>query len=279
MLRGEPIRQTRSTTPTSIPSSRDAVATHTLIVPAFSRCSASNRTSIDRLPWCAATFSSPIRSDSRWATRSASRRVFTNTSVVRCSFTSSVIWSRTCAHCSWVAIGPSSKPSGRTTARSMSRLWPVSTMAQPGSDASSPAPVRNRATVSIGFCVADSPMRVTGPSASRQRRSTDSARCEPRLLGTTACSSSRISVCTEARAWRPRSDVSRMNSDSGVVMSTCGGRLACSARSFADVSPVRTPTRISGSGVPRSSASAVISASGSSRLRLMSLASALSGET
>ena len=78
---------------------------------------------------------------------------------------------------------------------------------------------------------------------------------------------------------RPRSVVSRMYSDSGVVINTCGGRFAWSARSFAGVSPVRTATRISGTGKPISSASAVISASGSSRLRWISFASAFSGET
>ena len=131
----------------------------------------------------------------------------------------------------------------------------------------------------MGFCVADSPMRVTGPSARWHRRSTDSARCEPRLLGATACSSSRISVRVVLSACRPRSDVSRMYSDSGVVMNTCGGLRAWSVRSFCGVSPVRTATRISGSGWPISSARARISSSGASRFRWMSFASAFSGDT
>ena len=45
----------RSTAPTSMPSSSDAVATTTRSSPALSRCSASSRRSRDRLPWCAAT--------------------------------------------------------------------------------------------------------------------------------------------------------------------------------------------------------------------------------
>ena len=56
---GEPIWHTRSTWPMSMPSSSDAVATSTLSLPSRSRCSASSRFSFDRLPWCAATASSP----------------------------------------------------------------------------------------------------------------------------------------------------------------------------------------------------------------------------
>ena len=68
-----------------MPSSSDAVATSAFSVPLLSRVSASSRRSFDRLPWCAVTASSPSRSLRCRATRSASRRVFTNTSVVRCS--------------------------------------------------------------------------------------------------------------------------------------------------------------------------------------------------
>ena len=53
---------TRSTVPTSIPNSSDAVATSTRIWPSFNFFSAASRSLRDRLPWCAATFSSPMRS-------------------------------------------------------------------------------------------------------------------------------------------------------------------------------------------------------------------------
>ena len=43
-------------------------------------------------------------------------------------------------------------------------------------------PTRKRATSSIGFCVADSPMRVRRRPASASSRSSESARCAPRLL-------------------------------------------------------------------------------------------------
>ena len=55
------------------------------IAPLLSPFSAARRVSRDRLPWCAATLSSPSRSPSAWATRSTSRRVLTKTIVVRCA--------------------------------------------------------------------------------------------------------------------------------------------------------------------------------------------------
>ncbi|MFT3765804.1 MAG: hypothetical protein QM820_09835 [Minicystis sp.] len=72
-----------------------------------------------------------------------------------------------------------------------------------------------------------------------------------------------------------------MKSDSGVVTSTCGGRLLAFCRSFAGVSPVRTAVRMASAGRswPSSAASAVISVMGSSRFFRTSLESALSGET
>ncbi len=56
MARGEPIWQTSSTGPTSMPSSREAVATRARRSPARSRCSTIRRRAADRLPWWAATW-------------------------------------------------------------------------------------------------------------------------------------------------------------------------------------------------------------------------------
>ena len=84
MLRGEPSWQTSSTGPMSMPSSSEAVATSTRRSPARRRSSTRSRRSFERLPWWAATCPSPSLSSSRCATRSASRRVFEKTSVVRC---------------------------------------------------------------------------------------------------------------------------------------------------------------------------------------------------
>ena len=55
--------------------------------------------------------------------------------------------------------------------------------------------------------------------------------------------------------------------------------MAIRARSEAVVSPVRTPVRISGMGVPRFSARAVISSRGMARFFLISLDKAFKGET
>ena len=61
-------------------------------------------------------------------------------------------------------------------------------------------PPRKRATSSSGRCVADRPMRCSGadrPSAQASSRSSDSARCAPRLVGTSAWISSMITVSTD----------------------------------------------------------------------------------
>ena len=81
---------TRSTAPMSIPSSRDEVATRHGMPPAFraprpARCSRASE------PWWARASSSPASSFRRSASRSASRRLLTNTIVERCSRTSSRI--------------------------------------------------------------------------------------------------------------------------------------------------------------------------------------------
>ena len=95
----------------SIPSSSEAVATSAFSSPARSRRSTRSRRSFERLPWWAATTSSPSRSPSSWASRSASRRVLTNTMVVRWPVTCSAIrsstlsiWARRC-HRLELAVG------------------------------------------------------------------------------------------------------------------------------------------------------------------------------
>jgi hypothetical protein len=70
-----------------------------------------------------------------------------------------------------------------------------------------------------------------------------------------------------------------MYSDSGVVISTWGGRLVMAWRAAARVSPVRTATRTSGGCRPSAAAAARMPASGSRRFFSMSLLSARSGET
>ena len=140
------------------------------------------------------------------------------------------------------------------------------------------APTRNRATSSAGRTVADRPIRCAGVSSSASRRSSDNARCAPRLVPATACTSSTITVCTPARVSRA-AEVSIKNSDSGVVMRMSGGRVISSRRWAGGVSPERTPTLIRGTGSPSRSAMRVMPVSGVRRLRSTSTARALSGET
>src|SRR6266481_1193924 len=72
------------------------------------------------------------------------------------------------------------------------------------------APTRNRATASIGFCVAESPMRSNRSPQSAANRSSEIAKCEPRLLGATAWISSTITVRVVASILRPDSEPNRI---------------------------------------------------------------------
>ena len=140
------------------------------------------------------------------------------------------------------------------------------------------APPRKRATSSSGRTVADSPIRWAGRSSRESSRSREIARWAPRLVPATACTSSMITVSTprkDSRAWL----VSIRNSDSGVVIMMSGGWVVSRRRSAALVSPDRTPTRSSGTGVPSRSAVWRMPVRGERRLRSTSTASALSGET
>ena len=209
-------------------------------------------------------------------------RVLTNTSVVRCPVTCSVIRSRICAICSPVGTAPSSS-SGISSVRSSGLRCPESTIAHRGVPSglsrSSPAPTSRRATAEIGCTVADRPTRCTGSSATCASRSSVRARCEPRLFPATEWISSTITVRALRSMDRLRSAVTSRNSDSGVVMRMSGGCLSMAARSAAVVSPVRTATRITGAASPSSPATAAISRSGASRFCWMSVASAFSGDT
>jgi hypothetical protein len=140
-------------------------------------------------------------------------------------------------------------------------------------------PHRKRAISSIGFCVADSPMRTGGVGVSAARRSSVSARWLPRLLAASAWISSTITVRVVASMRRPDSEPRSTYSDSGVVTTTCGGRLRIDARSACGVSPVRTSVRMSTSGRPCAARALRMPASGAARFFWMSLDSAFSGET
>ena len=173
---------TRSTAPMSMPSSRLEVATSAGSRPALSSSSMKTRCSRATLPWWARTSSSPARSLSRWASRSESRRLLVKTIVLR--------WLRISSRIrGWIAgqmlvrmsprvAGPPgcsssgrSSPraamssTGTTTSRSSGLRAPASTTV---TSRSGPVPPRNRAIVSSGRCVADSPMRCIGGRSSRR---------------------------------------------------------------------------------------------------------------
>ena len=216
-LVGDSTWMTRSTAPMSMPSSRLLVATSAGRRPALSSSSIATRCSREIDPWWARTSSSPASSFRRCARRSASRRLLQNTIVLRWARTRSRIRGWIAGQMLTFASGPAAGPdgcssrgsespirdrssTGTTTCSSSVFSPPASTMAtsRPG-----PTPPRNRATVSRGRCVADRPIRCGGRAARRSRRSRESARCAPRFVPATACTSSTITCSTPRRVSRP----------------------------------------------------------------------------
>jgi hypothetical protein len=116
------------------------------------------------------------------------------------------------------------------------------------------------------------------PDRSASRRSSESARCAPRLLPASACTSSTMTVST-LRSVSLALDVSSRNSDSGVVIRMSGGLPVSLLRSSPGVSPVRTATRMSGTPSPRRCAAWRMPARGARRFLSISAASAFSGDT
>ncbi len=249
--------------------------------PRLSRCSASSRRSSreaavvrgDRAPRRAA------RTRCR-ATRSAMRRVLTKTSVVRCS--------RDELREAVVDLLPrprSTSPpraaiGGSSSARSRSRAWPASTIAQ---SASAPrrAPTRKRATSSIGFCVADRPMRTSGRPGERLEPLERQREVAAALVRARARGSRRRSPCAPSRASsRPDSrveqDVERLGRRDDDVRRPLAHARALALRRVAGAHAACGSRRRAG---PSAASSARMPASGASRLRWMSFESALSGET
>ena len=124
-----------------------------------------------------------------------------------------------------VCSGCSMSSSGTTTSRSSFLRWPASTSVTGRS-----VPPRKRPISSSGRWVADRPMRCKGPSTTCSRRSSDSARCAPRLVPAIEWISSTMTQRTLCRISSAR-DVSSRYSDSGVVIRMSGGVRAMSRRS------------------------------------------------
>jgi len=198
----------------SIPSSRVEVATRAGSLPDLRASSISTRCALAIEPWCAWTSVSPASSLSAAAILSARRRELTKMSVEVCARMSS-------RRRGWMAgqmelrpgldaagpLGMSTvgSPSlaisstGTSTVRESCLRSPVSTMVtgRKLSGAAPAAPPKKRATSSRGCCVADSPILCGGRSHNRDSRSSDSARCAPRLFGVSAWISSTMIVSTE----------------------------------------------------------------------------------
>ena len=184
--------------------------------------------------------------------------------------------SYTCSHTS-VAITEPSGTFGSSSARSRSRVWPVSTIVQ-SRGASAGPPTRKRATASIGFCVADSPIRGSARPASASRRSSDNARWLPRFDDASAWISSTMTERTFDSICRPMWTTAARTTTRASSRG-CGARLRSAARSACVVSPVRTAVRIAGTGKPSCASDSAMPASGASRFTWMSFDSAFSGDT
>ena len=283
---------TWSTAPMSMPSSSDDVATMAGNSPALSRSSVARRVSFETEPWCANAISSPAVSFNAVARRSASRRLLTKIMVERALRMRATSCTCTCGQMLRVAVSPSPsgvcRPSGRgggtSTVIDSAFFAEASTIATGrGRGGFLPVvgsrPPSRRAISSSGLCVADSPMRwIFAPGTRACRRSSDTNRCEPRLLDASWWISSMITVSTDARISRCP-EVRRRYNDSGVVIRTSGGARRMRCRSACGVSPVRTATSRRRKGVPSRDAASNTPASGARRLRSTSTASALSGDT
>ena len=301
----------------SMPSSSDEVATSARRRPAFSRSSISVRCARASDPWCARTSVSPASSFSAPARRSASRRLFTKSSVERWARMSSSSrgWIDVQIVCTGCADAGPLTGSGRCPTFAMSAMGTSTVMAsdfgarastmvtgRAGGGASSAnsacsassgdctarcaAPDRGRpgacpprkSAISSRFrCVADRPMRWLGRSVIAASRSSVSARCAPRLVETRAWISSTMTV-SMARSRSRAFEVSSRNSDSGVVMRMSAGARWNAVRSAAGVSPVRMATAGTWRAAPVAAATWAMPARGARRLRSTSTASAFSGE-
>ena len=175
--------------------------------PLFSRCSASSRILRDRLPWCAATafVAEPLGEVMRDALGQPPRvDEDERRAVLRDERGDAVV------DLVPQLVRRRRRPS--SLARDFDRRdrtragGAICTMC----GAAGRRPPRNSATTSIGFCVADRPMRGTGRPASASSRSSDSARCAPRLSSATAWISSTMTVSTSRSISRLLPDVSRM---------------------------------------------------------------------
>ncbi len=177
--------------------------------------------------------------------RSATRRELTKQMVERCWSTRSSTRSSMKGQMDWDGLSSSSVAGRRSSVMSSSGTCTDRSqrLADSGRTMTTGrSPPRKEATRSAGRTVADSPIRCIPPRVFRaSRRSRLSARCAPRLVPASACTSSMITVCTSSSV-SPTWLESIRKSDSGVVIKMSGGWLRSRRRSAAGVSPERTAT-------------------------------------
>ena len=294
MLRGEPSWHTSSTGPTSMPSSSDAVATTARSSPARRRASTRRRRSIERLPWWAWTQSSPRRSASRCATRSAIRRVLTKTSVVRCCSMSSASARRPRRADRWVMTAPSSSSGADGDVRAGRRVADV----DDGGSAAHRRPGRSRDRRRRGAgrwsqsgagslrdrCASNVQALRPPPGAlvdtGRSKRSRVRVRCEPACPGARASISSTMTVADASQASSGPARVSKEVERLGRRDDDLGASASASPSVRTEgVSPLRTATRTVGGSKPSSTAIAEISRNGVRGSRARRPSGPASGET
>ena len=244
--RGEPIWQTRSMSPMSMPSSSEEVATSARSWPAFSRVSARNRCSLERLPWWSRDV---LGAD---ALGEVARRALGEAPVVDENQRRPVRLDQLREPV--VQLVPDLVRHHRLErrARQLQREVALAHVAgvhdldvglavrRPGS-----APCPRAASLSRRVRRARAACRRARPAAPATASGASRACC-PRP----SAARPRSRCLTLFSIARPDSEVSRMKSDSGVVTRMCGGVLRMRLRSKAEVSPVRTASRIGTSSTP-----------------------------
>ena len=249
--RGEPSRQVRSTVPTSMPSSSDAVATTSESSPALSRCSASKRRWRLRLLWCAAT-----RSRAQALGQVAGHALDQPPRVDE--HQRGAVLARQRGH-PIVDLLPLLVGAHRAelVAEHLDGQVHVAPLAHVDDLGQRPRPRRPAAAPRSRWAA----RWPRGRCAAGARRRADHQLLEPlereRQVRAALVAGHRVDLVHDHGAHVARasarldSAVSRMKSDSGVVTSTCGGRRAACRRSCAGVSPVRTAVRMLGRGQAR----------------------------
>ena len=248
--RGEPSWHTRSTSPMSMPSSSDAVATSTLSSPRFSRCSAVQA----QLLRHAAVVRHHVLGAEELG--QVARRALGHAPRVDEHERRAVLLRE--VREALVDLLPHLGGHHRLERRrghlerqvALADVAGVDDVARrPGvpsaSDARQEARDRRRSASAwpTGRCAR------AAPAVSAARRSSESARWLPRLLRRARGSRRRSPCASWTSIARPDAEPSSTYSDSGVVTTMCGGRLRMLARSACGVSPVRTSVRMSTSGM------------------------------